>query len=174
MGIVKDKKIQKVGITPNSEMARDLYNISFVGKGKDESLQNKREQRLHLSKYEGEIGSFSYNTRQFELVHDSIGDYLHYIGDGKNPVTIPDGCVSCRKMFKDFDEKNVNLLKIDMSSIEDASEMFKGSNLEYIDPSFLDGINTKLVNGMFDDCHNLKNRSELESILFGKEEIDLE
>lgn len=174
MGIVKDKKVQKVGIVQNSEMIRDLNSISLVEKEKDTSLKSKREQRLHLSKYEGEIGSFSYDTKQFELVHDSIGDYLHYIGDGTNPIDIPYGCISCRKMFKDFDEKTINLSKIDMHLIKDASEMFKGSNLEYINPSLLDKINTSLVDGMFDGCNNLKNKDELESILFGKEEMDLE
>lgn len=175
MGIIKDKKSKIVQIVSNSEMARDLDSISFVEKEKDnESLKSKREKRLRLNMYNGEIGDFLYDVKKFELVHDSIGDYLHYIGDGTTPVEIPYNCVSCRKMFKDFDEKTINLSKINMRWIKDASEMFKGSNLEYIDSSFLDKINTNLVDGMFDDCNNLKNKDELESILFGKEGMDLE
>lgn len=57
-----------------------------------------REKKNKLVHYKGELGDFCYDPKEFEVVNEGYGQYLHYVGFGK-AVNLPKGCVNTRYMF---------------------------------------------------------------------------
>lgn len=53
-----------------------------------------------LKHYEGELGAFDYDPREFEIAFFCGEEYLHYCGNGKS-VNLPDGCINTRNMFRE-------------------------------------------------------------------------
>lgn len=53
-----------------------------------------------LKHYEGELGIFDYDPREFEIAFFCGEEYLHYCGNGKS-VNLPDGCINTRNMFRE-------------------------------------------------------------------------
>ena len=51
-----------------------------------------------LIHYSGKIGEFDYDPQMFVILHDAIGDFLHYQGDGSF-IILPNGVTSTRSMF---------------------------------------------------------------------------
>ena len=58
------------------------------------------EQKSNLVHYEGELGVFDYDPREFEIAFFCGEEYLHYCGNGKS-VNLPDGCINTRNMFRE-------------------------------------------------------------------------
>ena len=57
------------------------------------------EKKSNLVHYEGELGVFDYDPREFEIKKFYDGTKcLHYCGNGKS-VDLPDGCIDTRYMF---------------------------------------------------------------------------
>lgn len=61
--------------------------------------------------YEGPIGIFDYDDKEWEILTENAieGPYLHYKGDGNN-VKLPEGCISCFKMFEDYVKITKNVI----------------------------------------------------------------
>lgn len=57
-----------------------------------------------------------YDDTEFQVKEDEKGQYLSYIGSGKN-VTNPKGNTSCYKMFRDYDGSVLDLSNFDFSQI---------------------------------------------------------
>lgn len=101
--------------------------------------------RGNLMHYEGELGSFDYNSRDFELTMHDVEDgtsvpTLHYIGDNKglknvygqegrgnvvkgSKIKIPEGITSCDYMFEDCKITSVPELP---KSVVSTNNMLKG------------------------------------------------
>ena len=86
------------------------------------------ENRSDLVHYEGELGDFLYDPKEFEIKNYIGMPYLQYCGKGKS-VNLPDGCANTRYMFKDC-------------------KLSEGFSLgEYFDTS-----NVIRMDAMFEDC----------------------
>lgn len=57
-----------------------------------------------------------YDDTEFQVKEDEKGQYLSYIGNGKN-VTNPKGNTSCYKMFRDYEGSVLDLSNFDFSQI---------------------------------------------------------
>ena len=98
---------------------------------------------MAMRHYSGELGTFDYDDKDFELISDKTMDmpfdmpfpYLHYKGKEKNgeKIKIPDGITNCRYMFRDCDLKKP----------------------PYIPES------TKSCEGMFFNCKNLRQMASM-------------
>ena len=114
------------------------------------------EKKSNLVHYEGELGVFDYDPREFKIEEFYDGKKrLRYCGNGKS-VDLPDGCVATRFMFfccklpKDFslgehfDTSNVT----DMSGMFDNCRLPDGFSLgEHFDTSYVTDMS-----GMFKNC----------------------
>lgn len=76
--------------------------------------------------YQGELGNFWYNPKEFEIIDDPWkGEHLHYCGKGES-VNLPEGCKNTRYMFcgcklpKGFTLGN----KFDTSNVKCMLDMF--------------------------------------------------
>ena len=57
------------------------------------------EKKSNLVHYEGELGIFDYDPKEFKVEKFNDGtECLHYCGKG-NSVDLPDGCIDTRYMF---------------------------------------------------------------------------
>ena len=89
------------------------------------------EKKSNLVHYEGELGVFDYDPREFKIEEFYDGKKrLRYCGNGKS-VDLPDGCVATRFMFfccklpKDFSLGE----HFDTSNVTDMSGMFDNCRL---------------------------------------------
>ena len=64
----------------------------------DNRAELKKRNSDGLVHYQGELGDFWYDSKEFEIVNAVYGQYLHYVGFGK-VVNLPEGCVNTRYMF---------------------------------------------------------------------------
>lgn len=77
----------------------------------------------NLIHYQGELGDFWYDPREFKLEHFGR-ECLHYIGTRKE-VRLPQGCVSTRFMFFRSElPEGFKLIDFDTSEVVDMSYMF--------------------------------------------------
>ena len=61
-------------------------------------ISEEEEKKRNLVHYEGELGVFDYDPREFRIERLDDFDYLHYHGSGKS-IDLPDGCINTRYMF---------------------------------------------------------------------------
>ena len=119
--------------------------------------KNSEEHNDGLCHYQGELGDFWFDPKEFEIVNAVYGQYLHYVGFGK-VVNLPEGCVNTRYMFYQcnlpfgftlgdkFDTSNVTCMqgmfqscelpagftlgeKFDTSNVTNMAEMFQHCKL---------------------------------------------
>lgn len=60
---------------------------------------------MALINYKGSLGSFQYDNKQFSVMIDEQGEYMHYIGtetDGSK-IDVPKGLIEGRMLFEDTD-----------------------------------------------------------------------
>lgn len=107
--------------------------------------------------YQGELGDFSYDPKEFEVCHNYDGiyhEYLHYVGNS-NSVSLPKGCISTRRMFWKCElPEGFQLVGFDTSNVTVMAEMFANCTLPdgfALDDKF---DTTKVVDmrGMFAAC----------------------
>lgn len=110
-----------------------------------------------LIHYQGELGDFWYNPKEFEVCRyydGSSHDYLHYIGKGDS-VSLPKGCISTRRMFWKCElPEGFQLVDFDTSSVTVMVEMFAHCTLPdgfNLDDKF-DTSKVAYICGMFEDC----------------------
>ena len=104
-----------------------------------------------LIHYEGELGTFDYDSEQFKLDVDEFGrEHLYYTGKLRmyDEIHIPEGINSCRDMFRDY--KLLRIPPVIPDSVEDCSHMFYGCDLLEEVPVIPKGV--KNCDSMFNYC----------------------
>ena len=108
--------------------------------------------------YSGECGECDYDTRMFEECGtlESI-TYLHYIEDSGIPPVMPEGYMSCFKMFSDYESLTVlDLSYLDTSRVTNMRSMFfKSTSLTALDLSNFDTSVIGDMSHMFSGCESL-------------------
>lgn len=118
-------------------------------------ISEEEEKKRNLIHYEGELGVFDYDPKEFEIERLDDFDYLHYHGFGKS-VDLPDGCINTRYMFYDCELPEGFTLgkRFDTSNVTSMEHMFyecKLSNGFTLGKNF-DISNVRRMRGMFRDC----------------------
>ena len=119
------------------------------------SLFDETKKKRNLVHYEGELGIFDYDPREFEIKASDVFEYLHYRGNGKS-VDLPEGCTNTSYMFagcrlpegfslgKHFDTSNVT----DMSNMFSDCKLPEGFSLG----KHFDTSNVTEMYNMFECC----------------------
>lgn len=146
------------------------------------SLFNEAKKKSNLIHYEGELGVFDYDPREFDILGEPPFDNLHYCGNGKS-VDLPDGCIKTNYMFlgcklpegfslgEHFDTSNVTEMynmfsncelpdgfslgeHFDTSNVTDMSYMFNRCSLPdgFYLGEHFDTSNVTVMYGMFSEC----------------------
>ena len=118
-------------------------------------ISEEEEKKRNLIHYEGELGVFDYDPREFRIERLDDFDYLHYHGFGKS-VDLPDGCINTRYMFYDCELPESFTLgkRFDTSNVTSMEHMFFNCNLPEgfsLGESF-DTSNVTNMDGMFLGC----------------------
>ena len=119
--------------------------------------------KANLIHYQGELGDFWYDPKEFE-VHNNhafdiiekpwYGDFLHYVGHDLS-VSLPEGCTSTRGMFYECKlPKGFHLSGFDTSNVKDMSAMFRGCKFPagFSLGDKFDTSNVEDMCAMFYDC----------------------
>lgn len=145
-------------------------------------ISEEEEKKRNLVHYEGELGVFDYDPREFDILGEPPFDNLHYCGNGKS-VDLPDGCIKTNYMFlgcklpngfslgEHFDTSNVTEMynmfsncelpdgfslgeHFDTSNGTDMSYMFNGCSLPdgFYLGEHFDTSNVTVMYGMFSEC----------------------
>ena len=125
--------------------------------------KNSEERNDGLIHYQGELGDFWYDPKEFE-VHNNhafditekpwYGDFLHYVGHDLS-VSLPEGCTSTKGMFYECKlPKGFHLSGFDTSNVKDMSAMFKGCKFPagFSLGDKFDTSNVENACAMFYDC----------------------
>lgn len=118
-------------------------------------ISEEEEKKRNLIHYEGELGVFDYDPREFDILGEPPFDNLHYCGNGKS-VDLPDGCIKTNYMFLGCKLPNGFSLgeHFDTSNVTEMYNMF--SNCELPDGFSLgkhfDTSNVTDMSGMFFGC----------------------
>lgn len=146
-------------------------------------ISEEEEKKRNLIHYEGELGVFDYDPREFDILGEPPFDNLHYCGNGKS-VDLPDGCIKTNYMFlgcklpngfslgEHFDTSNVTEMynmfsncelpdgfslgeHFDTSNVTDMSYMFNGCSLpdDFYLGEHFDTSNVTVMARMFKDCN---------------------
>lgn len=93
--------------------------------GTKDGLVQRYDGLIH---YQGELGDFWYDPKEFEVLTHEVMDfeYLHYVGNNKT-VNLPRGCISTRYMFRGctFPEGFIIGNDFDTSEVVDMQGMFQ-------------------------------------------------
>ena len=113
------------------------------------------EKKRNLIHYEGELGVFDYDPKEFEIKNYIGIPYLQYCGKGKS-VNLPNGCTNTRYMFCECDLKEGFSLgsNFDTSNVTSMKGMFKNCKLSegFSLGEHFDTSNVTDMMGMFYAC----------------------
>ena len=123
--------------------------------------------------YEGILGNFDYDPKEFEITHtENYDECLRYHGSG-NSISLPKGCINIRHMFEGCNlPEGFELVDFDTSEVINMSYMFYGCKLP-TGFSLGDGFDTarvKYMGRMFYGCEfpqgfNLGNKFNTSSVI---------
>lgn len=108
-----------------------------------------------LKKYSGNLGTFEYNTDEYEIRTIFGSEKLHYIGTGEN-VTLPKGCIDCSFLFLQYSGNRLDLSKFRTTGVVSMEAMFSTCNVESLDLHTFDTSSVKTFRMMFSSDIRLK------------------